>query len=118
MNNKLFTLIEIGVIAGLILFVLYLGGVFKTQPAPTPTSTGTACCPPTPTSTQPPSPTQRSTVALTSTSNPTLTPTYASTVSPISLTQPSGLIAFNSNRDGNAEIYVMTAGGRDVRNLT
>lgn len=37
MDNKLFTLLEVAIIGGLIIFVLYLGGLFTPAPkTPTP----------------------------------------------------------------------------------
>ncbi len=99
MNNRLFTFIEIVVIAGLIMAVLYWGGVFKFGPEPTPTPTR----PLNPTS--PPRPTHTP-------SSLTPVPTHPPLVA------ASGLIAFESTRDGNSEIYVMNSDGSDQRNLT
>jgi Tol biopolymer transport system component len=78
---------------------------------PTATSTNTPFPPTaTPTSTSPPTPTP---IPPTLMSTPTDTP-LPPTATPIS----GGRVAFVSERDGNAEIYVMNADGSDVTRLT
>jgi dipeptidyl aminopeptidase/acylaminoacyl peptidase len=99
MDRRLFTLIEIAVIAGLVLAVLYFGGVFGTGPDPTRTLPATLAP-----------------VQSTRTPGPSLTPVASPTSPP--LTRPAGLIAFESTRDGNHEIYLMNADGSSPRNLT
>ncbi len=49
---------------------------------------------------------------------PLSTPTALLTAQPTSLGSANRLIAFESERDGNAEIYVMRVDGGDQRNLT
>ncbi|HLF02411.1 MAG TPA: hypothetical protein VI547_10580 [Anaerolineales bacterium] len=106
MDNKLFTALEIAVIGGLIIFVMWLGGVFNSESSPTPTPT------------RPLNPTQppRATATPRGTLRPTSVPSPTPTTPP--LVQASGFIAFNSTRDGNTEIYVMDAVGTNPRNLT
>ncbi len=102
MNQKLFTFIEVLILGGLVVFVMLIGGAFK-EPDPAPTF------PPPPTATNtPPGPT------LVSTQRPTRTPTPAAPP----LTTPTGLIVFETRRDGNSEIYVMKPDGSDQTNLT
>ncbi len=110
MDNKLFTLIEIGVIAGLILAVMYFGGIFDSKPDPTfrPPTSVVDLPSPTVTLTITPRPTR--------TLRPTLVPSLTPTTPP--LVSPSGLIAFETTRDGNAEIYTMQADGSEVKDLT
>jgi Tol biopolymer transport system component len=61
----------------------------------------------------PPTPAQKTTPLPTETPLPTSTP-----LPPISLSGNEGLIAFYSERDGNAEIYVMNADGSGQTRLT
>ncbi|MBI3244833.1 MAG: PD40 domain-containing protein [Chloroflexi bacterium] len=98
MNQKLFTFIEVVVLGGLVVFVMYIGGAFKAPDAvPTPQ----------------PAPTQ---LAPTATLN--ITPVPSVTPAPPALTQPIGLIAFDSFRDGNPEIYVVDVETGIQTNLT
>jgi hypothetical protein len=114
MNNKLFTFFEIVLIGGLILVVLYWGGVFEPKPSPTPipSSPTRTATPSEPTETPAPSETPRVTRTPRPTIAPSLTPTNPA------LVQPSGLIAFESTRDGNSEIYTTTVDGSIQTNLT
>lgn len=112
MDHKLFTVLEVTVIGGLILAVMYFGGVFDSKPAPTlviPTSTqgATANVPTsTPAPTRPPTRTPRPTPI------PSLTPTTPP------LVKATGLIAFETTRDGNTEIYSIQTDGSGETNLT
>ena len=81
-------------------------------PAPTPTPTPTSTLVPTATSTPTPTP------APTATSTPTPTPTLTPTATPTPLAFQRGRIAFESNRDGNSDIYVINADGTELRRLT
>lgn len=112
MDNKLFTVLEVAVIGGLILAVMYFGGVFDSKPAPTvvpltpaPSLTPTA---PGPTPTATPRPTHIPFPTV----EPSLTPTTPA------ILQPTGLIAFETRRDGNSEIYTIQADGSRLTNLT
>lgn len=101
MDRRLFTLVEIALIAGLIIAVMYFGGVFNlylnpTTPGPTPQSIPKVL-----------TATPRATTTL-----PPPTPTFPP------LARPEGQIVFASTRDGNSEIYLMSADGSDPRNLT
>ncbi len=98
MNRKLTVTFELIAIVAMLLFILWMGGVFTPPPPPTPTPTAFI------TSTPPPTP------------KPTLIPTPVGTLPP--LTQATGMIAFTSNRDGNTEIYRMSADGSNQLNLT
>jgi Tol biopolymer transport system component len=97
MDRKLFTLLEIGLIIGLIAVVLYLGGVFDLKSQPTATSLATVPF---------------------FTPTPRLTPTPAPTFVAPSLVEPSGLIAFNTTGLGNQEIFTINVQTGEVRNLT
>jgi TolB protein len=112
-DRRLFTLLEIVAIGGLILAVLYFGGIFDRPPRPSPVPQ------PAPTlrgvffepSLEPPRPTRAPTLVEASppaSEQPTRPP----------LTQPSGQIAFESTRAGNHEIYLMNADGSGQTNLT
>jgi len=111
MNQRVLTLIEVLIICGALIFILYLGGIFT--PAP-PTTLPTL--PPVSTNTLTPNtgtPTTSNTPSLTNLLTPAPpTPTFPTR------TTPSGLIAFESTRDGNSEIYVVEADGSNPRNLT
>ncbi|MBI3244832.1 MAG: PD40 domain-containing protein [Chloroflexi bacterium] len=110
MSQKVFTLIEVVLLGGLVVFVMYIGGAFKGRdPAPTLQPTAT----PLPVKTAKPAPT------LTATSDhPAETTIPSPTPTTPAITQPAGLIAFESNRDGNSEIYVVDAGNAFPINLT
>lgn len=98
MNQKVFTFIEVLVIGVLILFVMVIGDTFQEPgPAPTPQATTTQAAP---------------------TSTPEITITPFATLTTPTLTQPTGLIAFNSFRDGNPEIYVVDVETGIQTNLT
>jgi|CXWL01.1.fsa_nt_gi TolB protein len=103
MNQKLFTIVEVVVIGALVLFVMYIGGAFK-GPEPTPTATSTQ---PPATATRP-----RPTATLRATATPAITGTLPA------ITSPAGLIAFDTTRDGNSEIYVVDAASGVTTNLT
>ncbi len=68
-----------------------------------------------PTSTPSPTPALTPSPALEPTARPTDTPTFPPVVG---IENPTGQIAFTSNRDGDWEIYVMDADGGNLRNLT
>jgi Tol biopolymer transport system component len=105
MNQKLFTVLEVVALGALVVFVMYVGGAFKgLGPSPTQlvvlvTVTPVQLTPTSALAAATPSP------RPTSTRRPTATPTTAPIVP--TLTKPAGLIAFESNRDGNSEIYVV-----------
>lgn len=105
MSQKLVTFLEVAAIILLIVVVMYLGGMFK----------GIGGEPPTPTAASTPTATP---IPRTPTSTPQATATPAPTPTIPPLTKPSGLIAFESTRGGNSEIYVMNADGSDQTNLT
>ncbi len=96
MTQRLLTLLEVALIIGAILFVMYIGGVFTPPPPPTPTPTA----------------------FTTSTPAPIQVPTAKPFFTQPPLTQATGRIAFTSDRDGDAEIYLMNADGTEQRNLT
>ena len=89
---------------------------------PTPTATPS----PVPTATPTPSPTPTSTLVPTATSTPV--PTATSTPAPTATSTPTptptpeafqrGRIAFDSNRDGNGNIYVVNADGSGLHRVT
>jgi TolB protein len=82
---------------------------------PTPVSPTATPLPPTETAT----PTDTATPEATETALPTDTPLPTNTAFPLlSLSGSGGVIAFTSERDGDAEIYVMNADGSDQRRLT
>ena len=91
-------------------------------PVPTPTATPT----PVPTAPPTPSPTPTSTIVPTATSTPV--PTATSTPAPTATSTPTptptpeafqrGRIAFDSNRDGNGNIYVVNADGTGLYRVT
>ena len=93
-------------------------------PTPTPTPTPTDTPTPTPTETPTPTPTPTNTPTPTHTPTPTPTPTATPTPTPTqgAPTLPSypagGRIAFQTDRDGNSEIYVMGCDGSSQTNLT
>jgi len=114
MNRKLVTALELVAIVGLVLCVLWLGGIFKAEPEPSPLPTPSL----TPTGTSNPTTlTPTPTKFNTPFSPNTLTPAPPTPTFP-PRTTPSGLIAFESTRDGNSEIYVMNADGSNPHNLT
>ncbi|MDP6548834.1 MAG: hypothetical protein QF659_02020, partial [Dehalococcoidia bacterium] len=95
--------------------------VVGVTPVPTPTAI------PTPTPTLTPGPTPTPTPTLAPGVTPTVTPTATATPTPTPTPAPtntptpapaSGRIAFESNRDGNREIYVMDADGSNQTRLT
>ena len=91
-------------------------------PVPTPTATPT----PVPTATPTPSPTPTSTLVPTATSTPvptaTSTPVPTATSTPTPTPTPEafqrGRIVFDSNRDGNGNIYVVNADGTGLHRVT
>ncbi len=103
MNQKLFTVIEVVVIGALVLFIMYIGGAFK-GPEPTPTNEPTQ---PPATATRP-----RPTATLRATATPAISGP------PPAITSPTGLIAFDTTRDGNSETYVVDASNAFPINLT
>ena len=103
MNQRAFTIVEVVVIGALVLFVMYIGGAFK-GPEPTPTNEPTR---PPATATRP-----RPTATLRATVTPAITGT------PPAITSPTGLIAFDTTRDSNSEIYVVDAASGATTNLT
>lgn len=103
MNQRLFTIVEVVVIGALVVFVMYIGGAFK-GPEPTPTNEPTR---PPATATRP-----RPTATLRATAAPAIAGTLPA------ITSPAGLIAFESTRDGNSEIYVVDANNAFPINLT
>jgi Tol biopolymer transport system component len=115
LNKQLFTTIEVLLIGGLILVVLYWGGVFEPRPAPTPMPPATSTPAATATAEEPTA-TPAPTLAVTRTPRPTRVPSITPTNPP--LVQPTGLIAFESTRDGNTEIYTTTIDGSIQTNLT
>jgi len=116
MNRKLVTTLELVAIVGLMLLVLWLSGIFKTEPVPSPSPLPSSPSGPTRTPSQnglTATPARAVTQFPTNTSPPAQpTPTFPP------LTKPSGLVAFDTTRDGNSEIYVMAADGSNQRNLT
>lgn len=120
MTQRLVTFFEILVIVVAILFVLYWGGVFNPAPAPGPVPTSNSAETSTPSITaiplilgDLPSPTPVRTHFPTQTYTPAPpTPTFPAH------TNPSGLIAFDSTREGNSEVYVINADGSGQTNLT
>ena len=85
-------------------------------PTPTPTDTPTPTPTATPTNTPTPTPTETPTPTPTPTSTPTATPTQGAPTLP---SYPAGgRIAFQTDRDGNSEIYVMGCDGSGQTNLT
>src|SRR5262245_11760882 len=111
MDRRLFTLIEILIIGGLIAAVLYFGGAFDHPPKLTPAPVTTARVVVVESTVGPP-PTGTPNAIFTSIQPNIPTPTHPP------LTRPSGLIAFESIRDGNHEIYTMNADGSGQTNLT
>jgi Tol biopolymer transport system component len=109
MNQRVLTLIEVLIICGALVFILYLGSIFTpAPPTPSPIPTG---------------------IPISNTLTPTLpkpnisfTPNALAPAPPTptfpSRTTPTGLIVFESTRDGNSEIYVMNADGSNPHNLT
>lgn len=95
---------------------------FTKTPTPTdtntPTATNTASATPTLTPTY--TPTATETPVPTATETPTTAPTEPPTVVAVlpDSNVPTGQIVFVSNRDGNEEIYIVNADGRNPRNLT
>ena len=85
-------------------------------PDPPPPDTPTATHTPTPVPTATHTPTPVPTATRTPTPIPSPTATYTPTSTPTP--PPIGRIAFESNRDGNWEIYVMSADGSEVTRLT
>ncbi len=85
-------------------------------PTATPTFTPTRTPTPTFTSTRTPTPTWTPTNTATATWTPT--PTWTPTSTPMPTPTPAGRIAFNSERDGNIDIYVIEPDGRDEVRLT
>lgn len=145
MNQRAFTILEVIVIGALVVFVMYIGGAFKgTDPAPTATRAQPS---PAPTltaansgsdsswfvaggtvyevGTAQPKPASSGTLIWSfsgpypspiATRRPTATP--AVTLTPPPPTTPTGLIAFESTRDGNSEIYVVDVASGVQTNLT
>jgi WD40 repeat protein len=116
MNKNLFTVIEVALIGGLILVVLYWGGVFDIKPAPTPTEFPMPTVGPViPSST--PSPTLELEIEL-ATPIPTIKPTALLPV----LVEPTGLVAFNVLDGFNHEIYTVVVGdllpSNELHNIT
>ncbi len=87
-------------------------------PTMTPTATLTVTQSPTPSATLTDTPTRTPTTTRTPTATRTLTNTPTDTPLPTVFGGGRGQIAFFSNRDGNGEIYVMDADGKNLRRLT
>ena len=86
----------------------------KALPTPTATSTPAPTATPTPTPAPTSTPTPTPTPAPTATPTPTLTPTPTPTPQAFQ----RGRIAFESNRDGNSDIYVVNADGTGLHRVT
>ena len=80
-------------------------------PTPSPTITPTLTATPTSTPTPSPTITPTPTATITPTPSPTLTPTVTPILPTPTSTPRPGRIAFQSNRDGNWDIYVVNANG-------
>jgi len=114
-NRKLVTALELVAIVGLIVLVLWLSGIFKFEPTPAPTPYQIKFA------TITPAPVNQPSATPSSLPRPTVVivhpvPTSAATLPPI--TPAQGHIAFTSTRDGNAEIYSISAEGTELKNLT
>jgi len=87
------------------------------QPAPSPVAEASATPLPSPTALPTETPTSTPTPKPTATSRPTPTPTSSPTPTPTPLPGAS-LIAFETYRDGNSEIYLLDSSSGELTNLT